>query len=152
MFVELEIKELKDRVNVLEAALTRAGISLQAPAAPEPTKIVLEDLAEVKPDDVRFHVLGNHVKISAHFNCPDCLKETWGLDFFVQVGTPDGLTYLLHCGNKACRDAGRGQFRAVLWQDKLRQRAREIAVTEGRDEAQVLIELRAEANLNQRSE
>ena len=152
MFVELEIKELKKRVDMLEAALGRAGISLQVPSEPELPKIMLEDLPEVRSDDVRFHTLGNHVRISAHFNCPDCLKETWGLDFFVQVGTPDVLTYLLHCGNKACRDASRGQFRAVLWQDKLRQRAREIAVTEGRDEAQVLIELRAEANLNQRSE
>ena len=144
MFVELEIKELKDRVNVLEAALTRAGISLQAPAEPEPTKIVLEDLPEVKPDDVRFHTLGNHVKISAHFQCPDCEKETWGLDFFVPVGTTDGQTYVVQCSDKSCR----GQFKAMLWQDKLRQRAREISVTEGRDEAQVLVELRAEENLN----
>jgi hypothetical protein len=147
MFVEIEIKELKGRLDAIEAALGRANISLQVPPEPEAPKIVLENLPEVRPDDVRFHTLGNHVKISAHFNCPDCLKEAWALEFFVQVGTPDGLTYLIQCGNKSCRDAGRGQFKATLWQDKLRQHAREISVTEGRDEAQVLIELRAKENL-----
>ena len=149
MFVELEIKELKNRVNVLEAALGRAGISLQAPSEPEPPKVVLENLPEVHPDDVRFHILGNHVKSSAHFDCPNCLKETWALDFFVPVGTTDGQTYVVQYSDKSCRDSGRGQFKAMLFQDKLRQRAREISLAENRDETQVLVELRAQANLNQ---
>jgi hypothetical protein len=54
MFVEIEIKELKARMDVIEAALGRANISLQAPPEPEPPKIVLEDLPEVRPDDVRY--------------------------------------------------------------------------------------------------
>ena len=146
MFVELEIKELIARVDVLETALGRAGISLQVPPEPEAPKIVLEDLPEVRPDDARFHTLGNHVKISAHFNCPDCLKETWGLDFFVPVGTTDGQTYIVQCSDKSCR----GQFKAILFQDKLRQQAREISIAEGRNESQVLIELRAGENLKSR--
>ena len=146
MFVELEIKELKARVDLLEAALGRAGISLQVPPEPELPTIVLEDLPEVRPDDVQFHTLGNHVKISTRFNCSECSKETWALEFFVPVGTPDGQTYFIHCGNKSCR----GQFKATLWQDKLREKAREISIAEGRDEAQVLIQLRVEENLKSR--
>jgi hypothetical protein len=72
MFLELEIKELKARADLIEAALRRANISLQAPPEPESPKIVLDDLPEVCPDDVRFHTLGNHVKISAHFSCREC--------------------------------------------------------------------------------
>jgi hypothetical protein len=103
--------DTESRLNRIEDALMRAGISLDAPVetAPEVIETPLEDLpvAEIAGNGTLFSDFASRTKLSHTWLCSECRRENYSDDIFVPSTQPDGVNFRIKCACGTEHQSGR---------------------------------------------